>query len=126
MKGRNILDVLAPLPKKLQNIFGDSLKAVILFGSYARGTEDAESDVDIAVILDGTNTDMNSFEQSLSDITAEFTLENQCLWLFSLIPIRLSVYVKWKDTLPFYKNIEKEGIPLYIAPTVQGLICSNN
>ena len=35
-----------------QNIFADSLDKVILFGSYARGDYDSESDIDIMILLD--------------------------------------------------------------------------
>ena len=41
------------LAEGMANILGDKLEAVILYGSYARGTQDAESDIDIALILCG-------------------------------------------------------------------------
>jgi predicted nucleotidyltransferase len=36
----------------LEGIYGRRLRDVLLFGSYARGDFDAESDVDILVVLD--------------------------------------------------------------------------
>ncbi|MCD7819192.1 MAG: nucleotidyltransferase domain-containing protein [Lachnospiraceae bacterium] len=111
----DIFNVLEPLPQKLQHIYGDKLKAVILYGSYARGTANEESDVDIAILVDGSDDELNSYDKSLTDVTADFIAENQCKWLFSIIPIRFSRYNEWKDTLPFYKSIEKEGIPLYVS-----------
>jgi len=39
--------------EEMQNLFGDRLMEVILYGSYARGEEHPGSDVDIAVIVDG-------------------------------------------------------------------------
>lgn len=39
----------------LETLYGERLKGVYLFGSYARGEEDEESDVDILIILDRIN-----------------------------------------------------------------------
>jgi predicted nucleotidyltransferase len=39
--------ILNELIERVRPVFGDKLKKVILFGSYARGDYDAESDVDI-------------------------------------------------------------------------------
>ena len=37
----------------MANILSDKLKDAFLYGSYARGTQDAESDIDIALFLRG-------------------------------------------------------------------------
>ncbi len=31
----------------------------------------------------------------------------------SVVPIEYDNYIKWQKVLPFYKNIDKEGIVLY-------------
>jgi predicted nucleotidyltransferase len=36
----------------LRSIYGDRLQAVYLFGSYARGEAQAESDIDVLIVLD--------------------------------------------------------------------------
>ncbi|MCD8021959.1 MAG: nucleotidyltransferase domain-containing protein [Lachnospiraceae bacterium] len=110
-----ILKVLEPLPNRLLPIYGDNLKAVILFGSYARGTADKESDVDIALLVDGSEEELRNHRRQLSHVSADLTAENQYKWLFSFTPINYGNYTKWKCVLPFYQNIEKEGIPLYVS-----------
>ncbi len=44
---KSIERLLAELKTNLMAIYGDRFKALYLFGSYARGEEDPESDVDV-------------------------------------------------------------------------------
>ncbi|MDE2181107.1 MAG: nucleotidyltransferase domain-containing protein [candidate division NC10 bacterium] len=48
----DVKTLMAELKDRLQALYGDRLKGVYLFGSYARGEADEESDVDMLVILD--------------------------------------------------------------------------
>lgn len=43
---------LTELRAGLEAIYGGRLKGIYVFGSYARGDEDPESDVDVIVVLD--------------------------------------------------------------------------
>ena len=47
------------------------------------------------------------------DIVVDYELDLAVT--LSVVPIDLSQYLEWKSTLPFYKNIEKEGILLWKA-----------
>ena len=49
----NYAEVFEKLIPGLLNIFHDSVSSIILYGSVARGTQTSESDVDIAVIVNG-------------------------------------------------------------------------
>ena len=44
--------MLEKLNAQLHALFGSHLKATILYGSYARGDEDEESDVDVLILVD--------------------------------------------------------------------------
>ena len=44
--------LLARLKTDLEALYGERLRGLYLYGSYARGEEDAESDVDVLVVLD--------------------------------------------------------------------------
>src|SRR5215472_1061315 len=39
--------------ERLRKVFGDRLREVRLFGSYARGDADEDSDVDVLIVIDG-------------------------------------------------------------------------
>lgn len=43
---------MAELQSGLEEIYADRLRGVYLFGSYARGDEDSESDLDVIIVLD--------------------------------------------------------------------------
>jgi predicted nucleotidyltransferase len=45
--------LLLELKDGLAGLYGDTLRGVYLYGSYARGDFDAESDFDVLVVLDG-------------------------------------------------------------------------
>lgn len=47
-----IEQLLSELRAGLAKLYGERLKGVYLFGSYARGDQDPESDLDILIILD--------------------------------------------------------------------------
>ena len=52
-------EVFARLVPGFQGIFGNVLDRIILYGSFARGTQTEESDVDIAVIVRQYTEDMH-------------------------------------------------------------------
>jgi len=46
-----LLEILREVKEKLEEILGDDLVEVILFGSYARGEAKGDSDVDVLVVV---------------------------------------------------------------------------
>ena len=106
-----LMETIAQMIRSLRPIYGTQLSEVILYGSYARGTETEESDVDIALLLQSipprTATD------AMIDCVSSFEL--RCGKVLSVIEIQAEKYNSWKDVIPFYKNIGKEGIVLWKA-----------
>ena len=45
--------VLQEVENASKQLYGDKLNKIILYGSYARGDNTEESDIDIMIILDG-------------------------------------------------------------------------
>ena len=91
-------------------IYGDNLLSLILYGSVARGTATEDSDIDIALLVKKDNKDMYD---RLLDVIVDLDLEYDQVIATSLIEI--STYEKWKTVLPYYRNIEREGIKLWTA-----------
>ena len=74
MAGRNSkLAVLRELRRSLDRLLGNQLVRIILFGSMARGDNDDESDVDVAVITRGSSREL---KHQILDEVAEIELEH--------------------------------------------------
>jgi predicted nucleotidyltransferase len=93
----------------MADILGDTLETVILYGSYARGTQDEESDVDIALILRG-KPDRETMDR-LQDFLTDMDIKHGKL--FSVVDIDEERFVRLQNVLPFYRNIQKEGVVLW-------------
>ena len=92
-------------------IYGDLVDRVILYGSVARGSQTDESDVDVTVLLkSGATKEM--YEQLL-DLVVDLELESGRA--LSVVRIDYDKFQEWKDVMPFYKNIQNEGILLWQA-----------
>ena len=108
---KELMNTINSMIDALKNIYGDLLHEVILYGSYARGTQTAESDVDIAVML--FSKPPRNITDKMIDCVASHELE--CGKVLSVIDVNCATFNKWKDVLPFYRNIDKEGIVLWTA-----------
>ena len=95
----------------LQAIYGDLIDSVILYGSTARGTRTDDSDVDVAILLHTGAT--REMREQMLDLVVD--LELACGKVLSVLCIDYEKFTEWKDTLPFYKNIRKDGVVLWQA-----------
>jgi predicted nucleotidyltransferase len=103
--------ILLELVNGIVKIMEDRLVSIILYGSVARGTNTEESDIDIALIMHG-KLDYDT-EDQLSDFIVDMNLKYDKV--FSVIDIDFEHFNKWLKELPFYKNVDEEGIVLWKA-----------
>lgn len=102
---------LADFVAKVQAVFGDKLDRVILYGSYARGDYDENSDVDIMILADIPQNKIGAYFRSLSSLSYDFYVKHA-------IEIRPNAsntkfFLARKDTYPFYTEVVKDGEILY-------------
>ena len=100
--------------QKLKPIYGDALKSVILFGSYARGEERDASDIDLMLLLDMTEEEIAKKDDALS--MAQFQMD--CIDpMLDIQPVTVSLkrFQKWKSVHPFYQNVVEDGVTIYEA-----------
>ena len=80
--------MLLELEEKLQRVYGNKL-------------------------IDGTAQELRTFEDQLSDVSADISIKY--FKVFSIMDISYQEYMRWMNTLPFYKNVSQEGVVLYAA-----------
>lgn len=99
-------DLLAQTKKILTGAFGERLRGVILYGSEARGQAEADSDIDLLVLLDGPvdyGRDLDTCIHNLYPLVLE--LERP----IHASPVDINVYEAQEFSL--YRNAKREGVP---------------
>ncbi|MCL2019218.1 MAG: nucleotidyltransferase domain-containing protein [Oscillospiraceae bacterium] len=90
--------------------FGDKLVDIILYGSYARGDYDKESDIDVMLLMDIPSEETDDYIRPVVRIANEAGWNSD-----SYISSNVTSYAhfeKYKEALPFYKNVINEGVRL--------------
>ena len=91
-------------------MLGERLVRVVLYGSYARGDYDNQSDIDIAAIVKGSRLDLQNKLKAVWDISADIGLENDVVVSPTVIPY--DEFEEYKEKLPYYRNIAREGMQI--------------
>ena len=96
--------------KQIQKLLGMRLKKVILYGSYARGDYNQQSDVDIMILTDLSFEEIEEYRDKISDIAYDIELSTGII--LSPVIKNIEKYNARIHFVPFYKNVEKEGVVL--------------
>lgn len=90
-----------------KKIYGDKIHAIYLYGSYARGDFDDESDIDFAAIVEGEKPEWNERLEKLVHEAGELDLKYEIF--ISPKVISAEYFDKYFSAMPYYQNILKEG-----------------
>ena len=91
-----------------RRLLGDKLEAVILYGSYARGDYDSESDVDIMVIVRCQTAELRQYRHMLAPTASRLSLEHDVT--VSVAMADTESLNRYGNHLPYYINVNREGI----------------
>ena len=64
--------ILANYIEIIKQIYGSNLEKIILFGSYARGDNKKESDIDIMILVNISDIEAKAFQKKLFNETYDF------------------------------------------------------
>lgn len=98
----------------VQSVLGlveNKIYKIVLYGSYARGDFDTESDVDIIILLDCDEKELRDYRKRVVVLASRISLENDIE--ISLLLKNRNAFEDRLPILPFYQNIENEGVVLY-------------
>ena len=105
MRHPNLQKILEIIKNYLISQYQDQLKAIILYGSQARGDSHEFSDIDLLIILDGTINPYQEIDKT-SDFIAQISLENDIVISRHFI----SQQKFQSHDNPFLHNIKQEGV----------------
>lgn len=102
----NVKTLLNEMKTGLTELYGQRLQAVILFGSYARGDYNQNSDFDVMIVLDNYKRYWDELVNS-AELTSELSLKYNVT-----ISRTIMKEEQWeKGDLPVLANVRAEGIP---------------
>ena len=90
-----------------RKVYGSDIYGIYLYGSYARGDYDESSDLDFVAIVKGERRNLQSKLDEVWNDTVKMDLEYDTVTSPTVIPV--DEFKKYRDALPYYRNIFKEG-----------------
>lgn len=102
--------ILEEFVMTIKPYLGNEIQSIVLYGSYARGDFNAQSDLDIMILVGSSENDIKKYENNVYDCA--FELELKYGKVISPVIKNQQFFEYWSDTLPFYKNIVKEGVKI--------------
>lgn len=107
---KNVNKEIQKFIKQVRKLLGKRLKKIILYGSYARGDYNQQSDVDIMILTDLSFEEIEEYRDKISDIAYDIELNTGII--LSPVIKNIEKYNSRIHFVPFYKNVEKEGVIL--------------
>jgi uncharacterized protein len=98
-------DLMVELKRGLKTIYGDNLRSLYLYGSYARGDQDGESDLDVLMVLDQFDRyarEVDRTGQLVSDLSLKYGI--------TVSPVFVREAEWLQGDSPFLSNVREEAI----------------
>ena len=96
--------ILTAFKREIGGLYGDRLKQVVLYGSWARGEATVDSDIDLLIVLRGEVRPGREIDRMI-DIITDLNLEHGIL--LSVYPISEKDYATVNS--PLLLNVRREG-----------------
>ena len=100
-------NIFLSIKNKVKSV--DPSATIILYGSYARGDNKADSDIDLLILL---NKDHLSFKDKKDIKYPLYDIEFETGHIISPMVLSQNDWEKKYKITPFYENIKREGIIL--------------
>ncbi len=106
----DLVEILNKFSLEMKYIFNEKLNNVMLFGSYASGSQDEDSDIDIMILVNLEREEIIKYRDKVVSIACDYGFEYDVL--FSPIIQSLNEFEMYKNASGFFENIEKVGVKL--------------
>lgn len=101
-------EILQIFSQGVKAILGNRLSQIIVYGSYARGDYRENSDIDIMILTTFSDKEIEQVENKIFDLAFELEIEQGVV--INPISKNEQNFQYWLGALPFYDNVEKEGV----------------
>ena len=105
-----LTEVLKKYVEDVHKIYGDKLRTIILYDSYARGDFRPDSDIDIMILTDLNFEEIEKYRDEISDIAFDIELDTGII--ISPVIKNIDKYNERVNIVPFFMNVQKEGVVL--------------
>lgn len=106
----SIQNILLLFAQSVRELMGKDLSRILVYGSYARGDYNENSDIDVMILTSLPEDKIEPIEDVLYD---------EAFDLFMEYGVHICVIVKneehfqyWLGAVPFYDNVEREGVEI--------------
>jgi predicted nucleotidyltransferase len=111
-KSLTINEITNTISENIKISLGDKLCKIILYGSYARGDSNKDSDIDVMVLADiEDDEELHRMEKTLWNIGWDIGIENNIM--ISIFLKNDKHFYEWINAMAYYQNIAKDGVVLY-------------
>lgn len=101
-------DALMSFAQGVRRILKRNLSKMIVYGSYARGDYKENSDIDVMILTSLSKEEIEKTENPIFDLAFDLELESGIV--INPVLENEGHYRYWLGVLPFYDNVEREGI----------------
>ena len=108
----NIKIIINEFITEVNKILGQRVKKIILYGSYARGDFNKSSDIDIMILTDLNDEEIIEYRTKIWDYAYDIEFDNNFDITLSPLVKNIDKFNYWLEALPFYMNVQKEGVVL--------------
>lgn len=91
-----------------KDIIPARISRVYLYGSYARGDFDEESDIDILMTVDMSSEELRHYRNLLAGVNSKLSLKYNVTVSIVLKPD--DQFDKFSSFMPYYQNVVREGV----------------
>lgn len=118
----NISKIIDEFVKGVNEILGNRVKKIILYGSYARGDYNEGSDIDIMILTDLTDDEIVKYRKEIAYFVYDLEADNDFDVTLSPLLKNIEKFNDWLEAMPFYMNVQKEGVILNERKNVKRLV----
>ena len=98
----------------IKKIYGDNFVKMILYGSRARGDYHEYSDIDILVLVKCSREVIWDYESKVTRAITDISFEHSVFISISVLTYSIDYFDYWKDAMPYFKNVVKDGIEINV------------